>query len=74
MAVTGKTGADALNNWLKKSQGTLKRYRAKMSIVIAAATIAGAITGPEAALIIAYIDAMDAAAAALQKLADYSGF
>lgn len=72
MTITGKTGADALNRFAQNSLRTLQRYSAKMSIVIAAAVAAGAITSGEAALIQAYIDAMLLAGGALAKLAKYS--
>jgi hypothetical protein len=74
MALTGKTGADALAKWVKHQTLLLAHYAVKMDIVINLAVTAGAITSGEAALIRAYIAAMQAAAAAIQKLADFSGF
>lgn len=74
MAITGRTGADAIWQAVKKQRATLNRYAAKMDIVITVAETAGILTAPESAAIRAYILAMQAAAAALEKLANYSGF
>lgn len=74
MALTGKSGADAISKAVKRQMIVLSHYAMKMDIVISAATAAGAITASEATLIRAYITAMQAAAAAIQKVADYSGF
>lgn len=72
--VTGKTGADAFAKALKRQQLVLAHYAAKMDIVIGLAVTAGAISSAEATLIHAYITALQAAAAAVVKLAEFSGF
>lgn len=74
MAITGRTGADAIHQAVKKQQATLNRYAAKMDTVISLAIAAGVLTSGEGALIRAYIVAMQSAAAAIEKLSDYSGF
>jgi hypothetical protein len=74
MAVTGKTGADAIYVALKHICHVLSKYNAKLVAVVAAALAAGAITAAESAAILAFIAAAQAACDAFAQLAAYSGF
>jgi hypothetical protein len=74
MAVTGKTGADALYHFQLKALHTLARYAPKLDAVITAAQAAGAITASDATILRTFVAAMAETVTALKKLADYSGF
>lgn len=74
MAITGKTGADAIFKALSRICIVLNRYHAKLINVVSLAQAAGAITSGEATTIIAFINAAQAACDAFRKLADYAGF
>jgi formate dehydrogenase assembly factor FdhD len=74
MIITGRCGADSINQHTKKNLRTLNAYAAKMDTAITLAQGAGIITAGEATLIRAYIAAMQAAAVAMDKLAAGVGF
>lgn len=74
MAVTGKTGADAIFQALKHICTVLNKYEVKLIAVVAAAEAASAITSDQAAKITAFITAASVTCDAFSALADYSGF
>lgn len=74
MAVTGKTGADAIFGALKHICHVLVKYNAKLVAVVAAAQTAGAISADDATKITAFITVAVATCDAFGKLAQYSGF
>lgn len=74
MAVTGRTGADAVFKSIKHVCSVINRYSGKFNAVIIAAQAAGAIDGTEAALITTFLATLTALCDALDKLAAYSGF
>lgn len=74
MAVTGKTGADAIFGYLHKICAVLLKYQAKLVAVVAAAEAAGAITSEQATQINAFITVASATCSAFEALAQYSGF
>lgn len=74
MAVTGKTGADAIFKELKHSCLVIAKYNAKLVAVVAAAQAAGAITAGEATTINNFISTANTVCNAFGKLAGYSGF
>lgn len=74
MAITGKTGADAIFKALKHICIVLSHYNLKLRLVITAARVAGAITTGEETIILAFIDSAVVACDAFNKLAAYSGF
>jgi predicted DNA-binding protein YlxM (UPF0122 family) len=74
MAITGKTGADAIFKAIKKTAQVLEKYRPKLLLVIDAAVVANAITADEATIIKGFLSTVTDLVVALGKLADYSGF
>jgi acetyl-CoA carboxylase carboxyltransferase component len=74
MAVTGKTGADAIFKALHHICTVLNKYETKLIAVVAAAQSAGAITSDQASKINAFITVASATCDAFSALADYSGF
>lgn len=74
MAITGKTGADAIFAALHKICHVLNKYNAKLLAVVVAAQLAGAISADDAATIRAFITVASATCDAFGKLAAYSGF
>lgn len=74
MAVTGKTGADAIWKALHRIAIVLSHYAPKFLAVVAVMQSSGSITSAEAALITEFVNSLTAVAAALKKVADYSGF
>jgi hypothetical protein len=74
MAVTGKTGADAIFIAVFHACKVFHRYAAKFVAVNDAALSAGAITSAQHAIIVAFIASLDATCEALRALAQYSGF
>lgn len=74
VAVTGKTGADAIFKALKRICIVITKYNTKLVAVVAAAEAASAITSSDASTITSFIAAANSACVAFQKLADYSGF
>lgn len=73
MAITGKTGADAIYKCVRLICGTLKRYRAKFEAVVSSAQTAGAITSEQKTAILDFIAVADTLCVALKALAAYSG-
>jgi len=74
MALTGKTGADAIFGALKRICHVLVKYNTKLLAVVDAAQAAGAITAGDATTIKAFITVAVATCDAFGKLAAYSGF
>jgi len=74
MAVTGKTGADAIAKAVFRIALVSVRYQPKLAAVITQAESAGAITSAEGAAILAFLATIPATKVALEKLAQYSGF
>lgn len=74
MALTGKTGADAIFKALDKICHVLVKYETKLNAVNDAALAASAITSTQHAAIVAVITTATAACEAFRALAQYSGF
>lgn len=74
MAVTGKTGADAVFLALKHICKVITRYRLKLDAVIDQAESAGVITSGQATDAHAFVAAANATCAVFELIADYSGF
>jgi pheromone shutdown protein TraB len=74
MAVTGKTGADAVFKAIKRVTIVISHYAPKFLAVIAVMEAGGNITSVEAATIRAFITSLNDLMAALSKVAAYSGF
>lgn len=74
MAVTGKTGADAIFVALRHICRVITKYQSRLTAVVAAAAAAGAITAGQQTLINNFISVAVATCAAFESLAAYSGF
>lgn len=74
MAVTGKTGADAIFRAVQRVCIVITHYRAKFDAVVTSAEGAGAITSAQATTIRDFISSLNLLCAALDALAKYSGF
>jgi hypothetical protein len=74
MAITGKTGADAIAKSLKHICRVLVAYRTKLEAVINAAVAANAITQAQADTALAFVASADAACQVFILIANYSGF
>lgn len=74
MAITGKTGADAIFKALKRICIVLTKYQAKLQAVVIAAETAGAISAADATTINAFITVAGATCSAFDRLSQYSGF
>lgn len=74
MAVTGKTGADAIFKALKRICLVISHYRSKLDAVIEAAKTAGAITSGQATTAHDFVAAASATCSIFEAIADYSGF
>lgn len=74
MAITGKTGADAIFKAVDKICHVVTAYRSKFNAVIDAALAANAITSAQATTIKDFLLVLDALCVALKALSDYSGF
>lgn len=74
MALTGKTGADAIFFFLRHICRVLSKYRNKFVAVVAAAETANVITTDQAVLINDFIGTANTLCAALELVAHYSGF
>lgn len=74
MAVTGKTGADAIFIALRHVCRILTKYQTRLTAVVAAAAGAGAITAGQQAAINTFISVAVATCSAFEALAAYSGF
>ncbi len=74
MAITGRTGADAIFTALKHICGTLVRYSLKLNSVINEAHAADVITDQQRDDAVALVNLASAACTAFAIIADYSGF
>lgn len=74
MAVTGKTGADAIFIALRHICHVITRYQTRLVAVVAAAAGAGAITAGQQAAINAFLGVAVGTCSAFEALAVYSGF
>jgi hypothetical protein len=74
MALTGKTGADAIFFAFKHICRVLIKYNAKFRAVVLQAHTAGVIDGTQSAAILALVDGSTALCAALELVAGFSGF
>lgn len=72
MAITGKTGADAVFAFLHKICGTLKRYDSKLRALIATAKAANLISAADADAANTFLDTSDLLCRIFEKLAGYS--
>jgi uncharacterized damage-inducible protein DinB len=74
MAITGKTGADAIAKSLKHICRVINAYAAKLNNVIDQAQAFGTITEEQAAIAKAFVSSADAACQVFILIATYSGF
>jgi len=74
MAITGKTGADAIAKALKHICRVINAYSAKLNRVIDDAEAFGTITAEQAAAAKAFVASADAACQVFILIAGYSGF
>lgn len=74
MAVTGKTGADAVAIAIKHICRVVSAYNLKLRAVIAQSVTAGSITAGDAAVLIAWLDGLVGVCAIWEAVALYSGF
>ena len=74
MAVTGRTGADAIFKFLHSICRVLGRYELKLRAAVDAAQTAGAITSAQKTTIITFIDLSSAACVAFEALSNFTGF
>lgn len=74
MAVTGKTGADAISKDIHDACKTYQKYESKFQAVIVAAQTAGAIDSTQALAIQAFVGGISVLCIAMEALANYSGF
>lgn len=74
MALTGKTGADAIAKSLKHICRVINAYAAKLSRVITDAELANIITAEQADIARAFVASADAACQVFILIAGYSGF
>jgi len=74
MAITGKTGADAISKSLKHICRVINAYSAKLNTVIDQAAAFGTITEEQAAIAKAFVASADAACQVFILIAGYSGF
>jgi hypothetical protein len=74
VAITGKTGADAIFKALHHICSVLNKYRTKLEAVVTAAQGAGAITSGQATQINDFIAVAVVTCDAFAALAAYSGF
>jgi hypothetical protein len=74
VAITGRTGADAVYIAVKHICTVLNKYRSKFEAVVVAAQGAGAISSAEATYITNFLSVADALCVALLHLSEYSGF
>lgn len=74
MAITGKTGADAIARSLTHICRVITAYSNKLSAVINQAEGAGVITADQADVARAFVTSADAACQVFKLIAKYSGF
>lgn len=72
MVITGKTGADAIANFLRGVCRVLVKYQTKLLLVATAAEVAGAITADQRDAIVNLVNSASAACDAFTALAKYS--
>lgn len=72
MAITGKSGADAIKGFLHHVCGTLKRYDSKLRALVDAAVAANIITSDEKDTVITFLNTADLLCRIFEKLAGYS--
>lgn len=73
MAITGKTGADAIFKALKHICKVLNSYGAKLDAVISAAVTAEVLTADQAAVARNFISVAQVACSVFDTLSNYSG-
>lgn len=74
MAVTGKTGADAIFQALSHICRVITKYRGKLDAVIDAAVAANVITAAQGVIAHDFVSSASAACAVFGLVAGYSGF
>lgn len=74
MAVTGKTGADAIAISLLHICRVLNKYQVKLTNLIATLEAEGILTSAQATVATSFIAAANAACAVFQIIANNSGF
>ncbi len=74
MAITGKTGADAVFKALKAICITLSHYRSKLDTVIDQAAAADVITSAQATVAHDFLASANTVCAVMELVAGYSGF
>lgn len=74
MAVTGKTGADAIMKTIKRQAIVYQKYAPRLTALIVTMQGLGLLTAGEAALAQAYIEAIVQMGVIFTKISDYSGF
>lgn len=74
MAVTGKTGADAISKALNRQAINVQKYGPKFNGALPDAVSTGAITSTERDIIVAFVASIPAAKSAMVKFAAYCGF
>jgi hypothetical protein len=74
MAVTGKTGADAVFKALKRICIVLSHYRSKLDTVIDQAAAASVITTAQATVAHDFLATANTVCGILEAVAGYSGF
>lgn len=74
MAITGKTGADAIFKALSRICIVIAKYRTKLDAVIDAAAAAGTITGSQATAAHDFVATAAVTCGIFNKIAGYSGF
>ncbi len=74
MALTGKTGADAIFRALNHICHVIVKYRTKLDAVITSAQTAGVITSAQATTAHDFVSAASTTCSIFQLIAGYSGF
>lgn len=74
MAVTGKTGGDAIYKAIKRILIVESHYGAKLDAVMTIMVSLGLLDAADAAVVRLFLGQLPALLAALAKIADYSGF
>jgi len=74
MAITGKTGADAIAKSMKHICRVINAYSAKLNAVISAARASNVITVEQEEIALAFVASADAACRVFILIAGYSGF
>lgn len=74
MAQTGRVGADAVFIAVHHVVAVLAKYGSKFRTTVSVMQTGGFLTAAEAAVIIGFLDSLNALDAALKKMSDYCGF